>query len=90
MLEDFNARHPSWGNISSNTVGRGLHSAIESIGLVSTNTAIVTRLDLSGNTAGSLIDLTITSMDIAPRIDTEVTDHLLGSDHFLIRVSMEY
>ena len=88
-LGDFNARHPLWGNESSNTMGCRLHSAVESINLVMTNTNIVTRCHLSGNTTGS-IDLTITSVDFAHRLDIKVTDRLLGSDHFLIPISMDY
>ena len=39
---------------------------------------------------GSLIDLTVASNDIADRIETPVTDYLLGSDHFIIETKVGF
>ena len=88
IVGDFNAQYPTWGSNISNTHGRHLHYVIDLLDLVLLNTTTVTRIDMSSratnSTRGSLLDLTIATSDIANRIETEVTDQLLGSDHFTV------
>ena len=80
------------GSVITNARGRHLLHTMDQLDLVVLNTTANTRVDLtmsarSGN-RGSLIDLTLASNDIADRIETVVTDYLLGSDHFIIKTKL--
>ena len=90
LLGDFNAHHPAWGSPTTNTIGRRLHHVIDTSGLVIVNTETATRFDSTGITAGTLIDLTLASPNIAHLMQAEVTDNLLGSDHFIILISTRW
>ena len=69
-----------------NSCGRHLHYVIEELNIVIHNITSPTRIDLSLPNPGakSILDLTLSSSDLSPRMSTEVTDYLLGSDHFVI------
>ena len=94
IVGDFNAHHSMWGSDITNSQGRHLLHTIDQFDLVVLNTTTYTRVDLTmsarSGCRGSLIDLTLASNEIANRIETTVTDHLLGSDHFIIETKVGF
>ena len=81
LLGDFNAHHTVWGCRSSNARGRALESFIneESLCLLNTGTRTHVTLPL-GQT--SVLDLSLTSPQLAHHFTWTVADDPLGSDHF--------
>ena len=86
IFGDFNAHHFSWSSISSNQRGTALSDFLSRHDLVLTNDSSPTRINVAINAVNrfSLLDLTIASTDIAIKCHTEVSEHLLGSDHYLV------
>ena len=86
IVGDFNAHHSLWGSRATNSCGRHLFHVIDTLNLVVHNTHIPTRVHLSlpNPGASSVLDLTLSSYDCSHKITTTVTDHLLGSDHFIV------
>lgn len=87
LCGDFNAKHPLWGSSESNRWGSDLVEMLEENNLVVLNSGEGTRIDIaSGNK--SPLDLTITSSNLAGFSEWEVLDELCGSDHFMIKTSL--
>ena len=89
ILGDFNAHHLSWStsqNSINNQRGRKLAESLDKNEIVILNVSQPTRINLSVSAVNrySLLDLTLASSDIAAKIQTHVTDALMGSDHFVI------
>jgi len=84
---DFNAKHPLWGSRETDKWGTDLAEIIEDKHLVVINSGEGTRVDLSNNSKSHL-DLTITSSNLAGLCNWEVMDDLCGSDHYVIKTSI--
>ena len=80
MSGDFNARSPSWGDISHNVNGKSLEEALPAIDGIIINNDGPTRFAERAGDADSCIDLTMVSPGLAPAIDWKLLP-LLGSDH---------
>ena len=87
LCGDFNAHHTSWGGSSIDRQGLKLLQAIEDENLIIVNDGSPTRMT-APNISASAIDLCIVSDTLAPLIDWQVSDDLLGSDHFAIVISL--
>lgn len=88
FLGDYNSHHPLWGiNDKKDPPGSLVEKWIEDKELVIQNDNQPTRYDLHHNTF-SAIDLTISTKDIAHRLDWEVLDDPWGSDHFPIFIKI--
>ena len=85
IVGDFNAHHYSWSSQHINQRGTILNDFINNHNFVITNQNVPTRLNVALNAVNrfSLLDLTIASPDTAIKCRTEVSEHQLGSDHFL-------
>ncbi len=84
LMGDFNAHHPVWGvNDKEDQFGKTTHDWIQDNNLIIHNDNQPTRYDKRHHTF-SAIDLTLSSPDIADRIQWEVLDDPWGSDHFPI------
>ena len=85
MLGDFNAHHQRWG-CQSGTNRRGIivEKLISQNSLNVLNTGTPTH---PGRINDSIIDLTITTPDIASRFEWSTGPSLLSSDHFPIFIS---
>ncbi|XP_055523761.1 probable RNA-directed DNA polymerase from transposon BS isoform X3 [Wyeomyia smithii] len=82
---DFNAHHPLWDKNSKKPDGRGelLSDLLENNDIVFLNTGVPTRWeDIQQN--ASAIDLTLTTLDLASKVNWEVSNENLGTDHKLI------
>ena len=77
---DFNAKHPSWGNVISNRRGQVLEHFILENRIVLLNDGSHTHFHTQTGTS-SAIDLTLASPDIAATMDWNVEEDLHGSDH---------
>ena len=89
IVGDFNAHHYSWSSQYTNQRGTILNEFVNQQNFVITNQNVPTRLNTATNAGNrfSLLDLTIASPDTAIKCQTEVSHHLLGSDHFLVFTS---
>lgn len=87
---DFNGHHTNW---SYKTDQRGiqiLDSALEH-GFVTLNNGEATRVKLvNGNIQRSSPDITLASSDIAIKFHWAVMNENLGSDHLVMKISMNY
>ena len=86
IFGDFNAHHQSWGSRTANQRGTALSHFLNLHDFIVTNQNTPTRVNVAVNAVNrfSLLDLTIASPDIAIKCQTEVTEHLLGSDHYIV------
>ena len=84
---DFNAHHVLWGSTVTDNHGYKLLQALETEYLVIMNDGSPTRLT-SPTASISAVDLCIASASLAPLINWEISDDLLGSDHFAILTSL--
>uniref|UniRef100_A0A6A7FT79 RNA-directed DNA polymerase from mobile element jockey n=1 Tax=Hirondellea gigas TaxID=1518452 RepID=A0A6A7FT79_9CRUS len=76
---DFNAKHPSWDSFcaSPNTAGRSLQRLIDDHNLHILNSSEFTHRQ-SPLLRPSVIDLTLVSNDLAPKVDWTISHHLTG------------
>ena len=88
ILGDFNARHPSWGDIVANARGNLLSSFVEDEDICVLNSGQPTHFHIQTGTL-SAIDLSICSSDCVVDFSWQVNDDLHGSDHFPIILSIE-
>ena len=87
FLGDFNARHPMWGDIMSNSRGDMIFSLIEEQELAVMNSGAPTHFHIQTGTL-SCIDLSVCSPDCYLDFSWEAMDDGLGSDHFPIMISI--
>lgn len=80
LCGDFNSHHEMWGGKKNDHKGLSLVSFIEENGLVALNDGNITYRSSSG--ASSVLDLTITTPDIAAKCSwSVVSESTFGSDH---------
>ena len=86
VVGDFNPHYSLWRSNFTTSCGRNLFHVIDTLNLLVRNTHISTRVHLSLPSPGvrSVLDLTLSTYDSGHKITTTVTDHLLGSDHFIV------
>jgi len=86
VLGDFNAHLPIFGDNTVNSEGKSMEKIIETTDLVVLNDKSGTRINHNGNM--SCIDIALASRNIALKINWNVQDDSLGSDHFPINISI--
>lgn len=85
---DFNSHHGVWGSKNENSQGKCLMEAIDSLDLITLNDGSPTRFSSPGHNC-SVVDLTISSPQVAEKIYWEVQSDTLGSDHFPILIKLQ-
>lgn len=87
---DFNGHHTCWSD-KVDTRGNQLFDSSLENGFVSINNGNPTRVKLvNGSLQQSSPDITFCSSDIASNVHWRVTNESLGSDHLMIKVSINY
>lgn len=86
LLGDSNAFHPMWGSLRSDKRGCELAAALDDADAVILNDTQRTHVPPSGKP--SLIDLSISSTNIARLLEVEVQPELAGSDHLPILIKI--
>lgn len=87
LMGDFNCHHMAWGNSFNDLKGVNLLEVINEHSLVVLNDGSSTRLSPS-NSNVSVIDLALSSPDLALNCSCHTHDDTLGSDHFPLLVSI--
>ena len=83
LVGDFNARHPLWGDVTTNPHGHVVHRLLLDHDLCILNDGSATHFHRQTGTE-SCIDLTLVSSVAAPTWDWSVVPDLHGSDHYPI------
>jgi ribonuclease HI len=78
---DFNSHNKMWGSSLNNTNGRILEAIITENNLTVLNTGKATHIISNQSSTNSVIDLTITSPDLALNCCQFIENTSLGSDH---------
>lgn len=84
---DFNAHNTLWGGTKTDVNGITVEEVMDDFNLSCLNDGSSTRYDAAHGTE-SAIDLTFTSGPIAGVSRWEVSDHSLGSDHYVITTTI--
>lgn len=82
---DFNGHNPAWGSVKSNRAGISILENMEKYDLIILNDGSPTMVP-KPNQIQSSIDLTFATPSLAAKINWEVDDQHLGSDHLPISV----
>jgi hypothetical protein len=82
---DFNSHNKLWGSKSTDANGRAVEDVLDEHNLVLLNDGSSTRLDPSSLNE-SVIDLTLSTSNLAVNCEWQVTGDYLGSDHYLIQL----
>lgn len=87
IVGDFNAHNAIWGSSSNNAAGNIIENILinPNVDLVCLNNGSNTHFNIS-NGKESAIDLTLSSANIVPKINWNVTDDLCSSDHYPISI----
>lgn len=86
LMGDFNAKHTAWGNSICDRRGKIILDLVEENNLIILNDDQQTRFNAHRGTT-SAIDLTITSCELAPKLQLRVDNDCRGSDHFPIHIT---
>ena len=86
ILGDFNLHHPVWGAHSSSRFSNDFVDWITESRFCLINTSDPTHVASGGSL--SLIDLSLCSSVLLPRVSYHVLDELFDSDHFPIQISL--
>ena len=84
---DLNGHHITWGNNYNDTLGVSLLNAIEDCNLVILNDGSPTRINYPQQNP-TAVDITLATPDICDSIRWKISDDSLGSDHFLIYLTL--
>ena len=85
LLGDFNAHHRTWGCNYTSTRGTQLLNVMNSLDLIHLNDMTPTHTTMrNGEATHSVIDLALTTPNIAPLFTQHVGDDPFFSDHFPI------
>ena len=88
LIGYLNAYDPIWDSPTTTSLGSKLINVSDNPDPVVMITMVITRINLSTEITNarmvSTLGLTIASKHIRNRMVTHVTDHRLGSDHFII------
>ena len=84
IMGDFNAHHKLWGHQQSNKKGNDLLDLINDNNIVLHNDKSPTHIYRHGT---NVLDLTLTSSNIAHKFIWKNTNNFLGSDHCIIEIS---
>ena len=87
LLGDFNAHNTIWNCKKTDSNGEKFINSIDKHNLFIHNDNSLTHIDKYRNTKSN-IDLILSSMDIAEKIDTNILDDNYGSDHYPILVTV--
>lgn len=85
---DFNAAHTMWGSPCDDSLGKILVEILESQNFVVLNDGSPTRIKLPKQKNDSAVDLSLVTSDYADKFSWSTTEDVLGSDHFLIKLSI--
>nr|CAI5829658.1 unnamed protein product [Callosobruchus analis] len=84
---DFNGHHDLWGSYKINTAGSNIVNLLNQTDLVILNDGSQTKISRSSQ--HSAVDLTLVSPDMANIITWRVLPDTLGSDYFVILMSID-
>lgn len=91
ILGDFNGHHHSWSNKTDRRGNQIFDSLVDSRFIVLNNNSIATRIKLVNNRLQkSSPDISLVSADIALNFDWIVINESLGSDHVIIKLTLNY
>lgn len=88
IIGDFNARHPIWGDTSTNPKGRLIESMIANNNCSILNDGRPTHFHIQ-TSSFTCIDLSIASSDIATHFTWNVNQDLYNSDHYPVLLSID-
>lgn len=88
LVGDFNAHNVKWNCKKTDVNGERLEQSIENQNMFLHNTNTHTHIDMRNNNKSN-IDLVLSTMSIADKINFEVYDGTLGSDHFPIVLDID-
>ena len=83
---DANAANNIWGHLKSDRAGLLWEEVIGELDLVVLNTGGATRWDARGSNP---VDISLSTINLAHRLNWEVTDENLGSDHYFITIDLD-
>ncbi|KAF4520292.1 hypothetical protein B566_EDAN004351, partial [Ephemera danica] len=87
IFGDFNAHNPIWGSNHTDQRGKIVEDLITQYDLFIHNSGSATHITMANGTP-TMIDLTISSKNIATKLEWEVADDTFGSDHYPILTTM--
>lgn len=87
IMGDFNAHHVCWNCVDTDRNGERLLQVVEDKGLIIHNIDSTTRIDVRRQIKSN-IDLIITTLSLAEKINVTVKSETLGSDHFPININL--
>src|SRR5688572_6751693 len=82
LVGDFNAHNKAWGDSETNKRGKFVEEILTENNLVVLNTGQATHITSNQSNSNSVIDLSISSQDIALNARHNVTNSNMGSDHY--------
>lgn len=88
LMGDFNARHPYWGDNTTNRKGRIVERILSSTTMDTMNDGKPTHLHMQTNSL-SAIDLTIVSGNAIQHFQWSISRNLYNSDHFPIIMTLQ-
>jgi endonuclease/exonuclease/phosphatase family metal-dependent hydrolase len=83
ILGDFNAHSQRWGGTRDSVFGKDLIEIIDTTDTIILNTGEKTHFSLASGTE-SVLDLALSTADLAPKFNWFVHEDLHGSDHYPI------
>lgn len=84
---DFNAHNALWGSSKNDNIGNQILNVVDNLGLVILNNGNATRLQHPSQEK-SVVDITMSSSDLANKISWDTYADTLGSDHFPITMEI--
>ncbi|CAH0724901.1 unnamed protein product, partial [Brenthis ino] len=91
ILGDFNGHHHSWSNRTDRRGIQIFDSLVDSRYVILNNSSLPTRIKfVNNNLQKSSPDLSLVSSDIALNCEWFVTNESLGSDHLIIKLTLNY
>lgn len=84
---DFNAHHRLWGSPRDDRLGNMIVDILEDHNFIVLNDGSPTRLSRPNQNV-SAVDISIATADLTPKISWTVMDENIGSDHYVIQMTL--